>query len=454
MNDGTYEAESAARHLWMPFKPPFTAASQLPARMVGGEGSYLIDDQGNRYLDSFASICSMALGHGRDDLVEAGLKQSRDLGYASAWTFRNQPAEQMARFVADRAPDGLSRVFFTSGGSEAVESAIKMARQYFRLRGKPSKTKMIAREVAYHGTTMGALSVTGLTPIRTPYEPLLAGVRHVPNTNVYRLPKGLDPSWYAEEIRRRILFEGPETVAAVFLEPVQNAGGCIPPPDGYFDRVREICDEFDVLLVSDEVICAWGRLGDWFGCGRLGYRPDMITAAKGLSGGYAPLGALVVSDSVAEPFVDKEAAFMHGYTFSAHPVVCAIGLAASKAIDGEGVLDNVRRNESRLADLLASFRDIPIVGDTRGVGYFQAIEFVRDQDSRTGFPAAEALALTRRITDLCFERGMIARSDVRGEPVLQVALPLIAGPAEIDEVGNVLRPVLEEASAEFAGRAG
>ncbi|HEY8479752.1 MAG TPA: aspartate aminotransferase family protein [Spirillospora sp.] len=452
MNDATHGRESTARHLWMPFKPPFTETSPLPARMVGGEGCHLIDEQGKRYLDSFASICAMALGHGRDDLVEAGLKQARDLGYASAWSFRNRPAEQLAGFIAERAPQGLDRVFFTSGGSEAVESAIKMARQHFRLRGKPSKTKVIAREVAYHGTTMGALSVTGLTPIRTPYEPMLAGARHVPNTNVYRLPEGLDPSWYAEEIRRRILSEGPETVAAVFLEPVQNAGGCIPPPDGYFDRVREICDEFDVLLVSDEVICAWGRLGDWFGCGRLGYRPDMITAAKGLSGGYAPLGALVVSDSVAEPFVEQEAAFLHGYTFSAHPVVCAIGVAASEAIEREGLLENVRRNESRIADLLASMRDIPIVGDTRGVGYFQAIEFVRDQETRASFPPEEALALTRRITELCFERGMIARSDVRGEPVLQVALPLIAGPAEIDELGSVLRPVLEQVSAEFVGR--
>lgn len=435
--------------VWMPFKPPFDEQSALPLRMVRGEGCYLYDDAGNRYLDSFASICSVALGHGRKDLVAAGAAQAEKVAYSQMWNYRNEPAEELAHFITTRAPEGLERVFFTSGGSEAVESALKMARQYHRLRGNSSKTKMIARQVAYHGTTMGALALTGLTPIRTAYEPMLGGVRHVSNTNVYRLPVGQDESVYAEEIRQRILFEGPDTVAAVFLEPVQNAGGCIPPPAGYFQRVREICDEFDVLLVSDEVIGAWGRLGDWFGAGRLGYVPDMITAAKGLTSGYAPLGALVVADKVAQPFHEAGAPFLHGYTFSGHPVVCAIGLAASRAMEEEAVLDNVRKHESVLAEMLASLRDIPIVGDTRGLGYFQAIEFVKDRESRTSFAVDEALALTQRITALSLEAGMLARSDVRGEPVLQVALPLVAGAAEIDELGGILRKVLTQVSNEF-----
>ncbi|MER6633083.1 aminotransferase class III-fold pyridoxal phosphate-dependent enzyme [Streptomyces sp. NPDC000987] len=438
----------------MPFKPPFTPTSELPLRMVRGEGCYLYDDEGNRYLDSFASICSVALGHGRADLVEAGLAQAREVGYSQMWNFRNKPAEDLAAFIAERAPEGMDRVFFTSGGSEAVESAIKLARQYFRLRGKPSKTKMVARRTAYHGTTMGALSLTGLTPIRTPYEPMLGGARHVPNTNTYRLEEGLDPSWYAEEIRRQILAEGPDTVAAVFLEPVQNAGGCIPPPDGYFKRVREICDELDVLLVSDEVICAWGRLGDWFGAGRLGYQPDLITAAKGLTSGYAPLGALVVSNKIAEAFAAGSTPFLHGYTFSGHPVVCAIGLAASRAMEEENVLENVRVHEDRLSEILARLRDIPIVGDSRGMGYFQALEFVKDKSTKTSFRPDEAIALTQRITALSLEHGMIARSDVRGEPVLQVALPLIAGDAELDELAGILERVLTQVSDEFTGGRG
>lgn len=437
-------------HVWMPFKAPFGPQSDLPVRIVRGEGCYLFDDQGNRYLDSFASICSMALGHGRADIVAAGVEQAKQVGYSQMWNYRNEPAEALTQFIVERAPEGLERVFFTSGGSEAVESAIKLARQYHRVRGNLGKTKMIARKVAYHGTTMGALALTGLTPIRTAYEPMLDGACHVSNTNVYRLPDGQDPSVYAEEIRDRILFEGPETVAAVFLEPVQNAGGCIPPPEGYFQRVREICDEFDVLLVSDEVICAWGRLGDWFGASRIGYSPDLITAAKGLTSGYAPLGAVVISDKVATPFLESGTPFLHGYTFSGHPVVCAIGLAASRAMEEDGLIDNVRRHEGALADMLASLRDIPIVGDTRGVGYFQAIEFVKDAETRTSFAPAEAAALTQRITALSLSAGMLARSDVRGEPVLQVALPLVAGRAEIDELGTILRKVLTQVSDEFA----
>ena len=195
-------------------------------------------------------------------------------------------------------------MFFTSGGSEAVESAYKLARQYHKVTGNPNKTKLIAREVAYHGTSLGALSATGITSLREPFEPLTPGDHHVPNTNTYRLPPGISESWFAESIAEKIEFEGPDTVAAVILEPVQNAGGCFTPPDGYFQRVREICDEYNVLLISDEVICAWGRLGEWFGAHKYGYQPDMITTAKGITSAYAPMGAVIASDRVAEPFMN------------------------------------------------------------------------------------------------------------------------------------------------------
>src|SRR5205807_9538511 len=278
-----------------------------------------------------------------------------------------------------------NRVFLTSGGSEAVETAIKLCRQYFHLRGKPTKHKIIAREIAYHGTSLGALSATGITALREPFEPLTPGGCHVPNTNTYRLPEGLSEPWFAEAIDERIGFEGPDTVAAVILEPVQNAGGCFTPPEGYFQRVREICDAHDVLLISDEVICAWGRLGEWFGADRYGYQPDIITTAKGLTSAYAPMGAVLVSDRVIEPFLEGSNSFMHGFTFAGHPICAAVAMANLDAFEREGVLDNVRSGEPALRAMLESLRDLPIVGDVRGAGYFHAIELVKDQDTKESF---------------------------------------------------------------------
>lgn len=444
----TLEA-SARRHLWMPFNPPARPAGcELPV-MVRGEGCHLYDAHGRRYLDSFASICSVALGHGRTDLVEAAVEQARELCYTAIWTHGHPAAIRLAERIAQLAPEGLERVFLTSGGSEAVESALKLARQYHRLRGKPGKTKVIARETAYHGLTFGALSATGITPMRAPFEPLLAGGRHVPNTNPYRLPEGMTLDGLAEAIDHAIRFEGPDTVAAVILEPVQNGGGCLPPPDGYFQRVREICDEHDVLLISDEVICAWGRLGYWFGAQRYDYRPDLITTAKALAAGYAPMGALLVSDAVADVFNEAHTPFLHGYTFSGHPIACAIALAALDALEREGVLDNVRANEHNLREMLETFSDLPIVGNVRGDGYFQAIEFVKDRATKEPFAPDEALRLTRLVVERAFERGVLARSDVRGYPVMQVAPPLIAGPAELDEFRTAMRPVLEDACEEM-----
>jgi adenosylmethionine-8-amino-7-oxononanoate aminotransferase len=415
--------------------------------IVRGEGCYVWDEHGNRYLDGLSALFCVNIGHGRADIVQAGADQAKELGFFTNWSYAHPPAIELASRIASLAPGDLNRVFFTSGGSEAVESALKLARQYHKLTGNPNKHKVIAREVAYHGTSLGALSATGVTGLRTPFEPLAPGGCHVPNTNTYRLSLGLAESELVETIAERIEFEGPETVAAVILEPVQNAGGCFTPPDGYFARVREICDHYNVLMISDEVICSWGRLGEWFGADRYGYQPDVITTAKGITSAYAPMGAMIVSDTIAEPFMQGANSFTHGFTFAGHPVCAAIALANIDALEGEGVLDNVRSNEPAFRAMLESLRDIPIVGDVRGAGYFHAIELVRDQETKESFDDDESETLLRGfLSGELYRRGLICRADDRGDPVIQLSPPLIAGPEQFAEIEGVLRPVLEEAT--------
>jgi adenosylmethionine-8-amino-7-oxononanoate aminotransferase len=439
--------ELARRHLWMHFTRLSAYADHEVPVIVRGDGCYVYDEHGNRYLDGLSALFCVNIGHGRGDIVQAGAEQAKDLGFFTNWSYAHPPAIKLAARIAELAPGDLNRVFFTSGGSEAVESAIKLARQYFKLAGKPTKTKLIAREVAYHGTSLGALSATGITALREPFEPLTPGGCHVPNTNAYRMPAGMTDAGFAEAIAQRIVFEGPDTVAAVILEPVQNAGGCFTPPEGYFARVREICDEYDVLLISDEVICAWGRLGEWFGADRYGYQPDIITTAKGLTSAYAPMGALIASDRLAEPFLEGTSSFTHGFTFAGHPVCAAIAMANLDALEHEGILEHVRAQEPAFRAMLESLRDIPIVGDVRGAGYFHAIELVKDQETKASFDAAESETLLRGfLSGELFRRGLICRADDRGDPVIQLSPPLIAGPEQFEEIEAVLRPVLTEAS--------
>jgi adenosylmethionine-8-amino-7-oxononanoate aminotransferase len=411
-----------------------------------GEGCYVYDQHGKRYLDGLSALFCVNIGHGRSDIAQAGADQAKELGFFTIWSYAHPPAIELAARVASLAPGDLNRVFFTSGGSEAVESALKLARQYFHLKGKGNKHKVIAREIAYHGTSLGALSATGITGLRQPFEPLTPGGCHVPNTNLYRLPAGVPDTDLAEAIAERIEFEGPDTVAAVILEPVQNAGGCFTPPEGYFQRVREICDEYDVLMISDEVICSWGRLGEWFGAQRYDYQPDVITTAKGLTSAYAPMGAVIVSDRVAEPFMQGTNSFTHGFTFGGHPVCAAVALANIDALETEGVLENVRANEPKLRKTLDSLRDLPIVGDVRGAGFFQAIELVKDKDTKQSFSDEESETLLRGfLSSELFSRGLICRADDRGDPVVQLSPPLIAGEEQFQEIENILRAVLTEA---------
>jgi len=439
--------ELARRHLWLHFaRLAGYADHELPI-IVRGEGCYVYDEHGKRYLDGLSALFCVNIGHGRADIAQAGARQAKELGFFTNWSYAHPPAIELAARIASLAPGDLNRVFFTSGGSEAVESALKLARQYFKLVGKPNKHKVIAREVAYHGTSLGALSATGITELREPFEPLTPGGCHVPNTNTYRLKPGMSEGALAEAIGERIEFEGPDTVAAVILEPVQNAGGCFTPPAGYFERVVEICNEHDVLLISDEVICSWGRLGEWFGAQRYGYEPDLITTAKGLTSAYAPMGAVIASDRVAEPFLRGTNSFMHGFTFAGHPICAAVALANIDALEREAVLDNVRANEGEFRAMLESLNDIPIVGDVRGAGYFHAIELVKDQRTKRSFSEEESERLLRGFlsTEL-YRRGLICRADDRGDPVIQLSPPLIAGPQQFQEIEAILRPVLIEAS--------
>jgi adenosylmethionine-8-amino-7-oxononanoate aminotransferase len=439
--------EQARRHLWMHFTRmgEYSDQHEIPI-MVRGEGCYVWDQHGRRYLDGLASLFCANIGHGRADVGQAGADQAAVLEYFSSWSYAHPPTIELATRIAELAPGDLNRVFFTNSGSESVETALKMSRQYHRLTGNPHKYKVIAREVAYHGTTFGALSATGLTDYRKPFEPLTPGAVHVPGPNMYRLPDGHSPDEWAEAIANKIEFEGPDTVGAVILEPVQNAGGCLLPPAGYFDRVREICDEYDVLLISDETICAWGRLGDWFGSQRLDYQPDIITTAKGLTSAYAPMGCVIASDRVAEPFMQGTNSFLHGSTWGGHPVAAAIALANLDVFENEDILGHVRNNEAGFQAMLESLRDLPIVGDVRGLGYFWAIELVKDKDTKESFSELESETLLRGyLSAEMFERGLICRSDDRGDPVVQLAPPLIAGPEQFAEIEAVLRPVLEEA---------
>jgi adenosylmethionine-8-amino-7-oxononanoate aminotransferase len=438
--------ELAKRHLWMHFTRHAAYNDAEVPIIVRGEGPYVWDEHGNRYLDGLSALFCVNAGHGRTELGEAAARQVQELDFFTVWSYAHPRAIELATRIASLAPGDLNRVFFTSGGSEAVESAIKLARAYHQRTGNPRKTKFISREVAYHGTTLGALAATGISDLRYEFEPLVPGGLQVPNTDSYRWPADRDPLWAADQIEKRILYEHPDTVAAVILEPLQNAGGCIPPQEGYFQRVREICDRHNVLLISDEVICAWGRLGYWFGCERYGYQPDLMTVAKALTSAYVPMGGLIASDRVAEPFMQDNESFAHGLTFAGHPVAAAVAMANLDVFEREDICGHVRAKEGELREMLDSLRDIPIVGDVRGDGFFHAIELVKDQETKEGFSDEESEWLLRGfLSGELFRRGLICRADDRGDPVVQLAPTLICDTEQFEEIESVLRPVLTEA---------
>jgi adenosylmethionine-8-amino-7-oxononanoate aminotransferase len=453
--DGDYDpgrlSRSAREHLWMHFTRLSSYDDAPVPVIVRGEGARVYDAEGRSYLDGLAGLFTVQAGYGRTELAEAAYMQSVQLPFFPIWSYAHPPAIELAERLAGYAPDGLGKVFFTSGGGDAVETAWKLAKQYFKLVGKPLKHKVISRAVAYHGTPHGALSITGIPDAKKFFEPLVPGAHKVPNTNFYRAPEHGDDleafgRWAADQIALAIEMEGPDTVAAVFLEPVQNSGGCFPPPPGYFERVREICDRYDVLLVSDEVICAFGRLGATFACSKFGYLPDIITCAKGLTSGYAPIGAAIFTDRIMEPFLTAGTSFAHGYTFGGHPVSARVALANLDLFDREGLNQRVLDNEDGFRATLEKLYDLPIVGDVRGDGYFYGIELVKDKATKETFDADESERLLRGfLSRALFDAGLYCRADDRGDPVVQLAPPLICDQTHFDEMEQILRAVLTEA---------
>lgn len=443
--------DRARDHLWLHFAQHGDYADSEVPVIVRGEGPYIYDEHGKRYFDGLAGLFATQVGHGREELAQAAAQQTRQLAYFPLWSHAHPTAIELAERIATQAPGELNRVFFTSGGGEAVETAWKLAKQYFKKTGRPTKHKVISRSLAYHGTSQGALSITGIPGAKQDFEPLVPSAIKVPNTNFYRAPEHTEDyaafgRWAADEIGRAIEREGPETVAAVFLEPLQNTGGCFPPPPGYWQRVREICDAYDVLLVSDEVICAFGRLGYDFGARRYDYQPDIITVAKGLTSGYAPLGAMIADERLMEPFLAEDSSFTHGSTYGGHPVSCAVALANLDLMEQEGLYDQVRANEANFRATLDTLTDLPIVGDVRGAGYFYGIELVKDTATKQTFSAEEAeRVLNRFVSPALLAHGLYCRADDRAEPVIQLCPPLISTQEHFDEVEQILRTVLTEA---------
>ena len=451
------ELQQAARdHLWLHFtRMAGYRDGEIPV-IVRGDGCYLEDANGKRYLDALAGLFAVQIGYGYgEEMGEAAAAQMRELPFYTNWSYAHPRAIELAAEVAALAPGDLNRAFFVSGGSEAVESAWKLARQYHVVRGE-RRWKAIGRSVAYHGTTMGALSITGIPALRAPFEPLVPEVVHVRNTNRYRRPAEETEEEFTgfllDDLEQAIEATGPETVAMVIMEPVQNAGGAFTPPVGYFHGVRELCDRYGILLCADEVITGFGRLGAWFGSELYDIRPDLLTCAKGLSSAYASIGAVLARDAVMEPFLEGTVSYTHGITFGGHPVAAAVALKNLEIMRRERIIEKVQENQDQLRSTLAQLLELPIVGDLRGVGYFWALELVKDKETKETFSAEESESLLRGfLSPRMFERGLICRADDRGDPVLQISPPLVAGPAEFDELVGILGDVLAEAWQRVGG---
>jgi adenosylmethionine-8-amino-7-oxononanoate aminotransferase len=473
------ELQKAARdHLWLHFTRMSSYSDGEIPIIVRGDGCYLEDSNGKRYLDALAGLFAVNIGYGfGEEMGEAAAAQMRELPFYTNWSYAHPRAIELAAEVASVAPGDLNRVFFVSGGSEAVESAWKLARQYYSARGETKRAqaagrmeagagveyyapterrwKAVARRIAYHGTTMGALSINGIAALRVPFEPLVPDVIHVRNTNRYhRPPEETEAEFTAfllDDLDEAILQAGPETVAMVIFEPVQNAGGSYTPPEGYWKGVREICDRYEILLCADEVITGFGRLGAWFGSERYDIRPDIITSAKGLSSAHAAIGAVIATDKVMEPFLDGHSMYTHGITFGGHPVMAAIALKNIEIMKRERIVEHVADKQDDFHKTLSQLLDLPIVGDLRGTGFFYALELVKDKETRETFSDEECETLLRGfLSPRLFERGLICRADDRGDPVIQISPPLVADQAEFDEITGTLGDVLGEAWAQVS----
>ena len=442
-------------NLWLHFTRTHDWRGHTPTVpiLASGDGCYVTDVNGKRYLDALSALFCVNAGYGHPEMAEAAARQMNELPFATNWATAHPRAIELAAALAERFPGDLKHFFFVNSGSEAVEAAMKVARQYHAANGEPGRSKVISRNYAYHGTTMGALGVTGLESLQAPFLPLLPIHLKAPNTNSYR-PQSDDPAGAVEDL---IVAEGPETVSAVFVEPVQNAGGCFTPPAGYLPRLRDICDRHGVLLVCDEVITGFGRLGTWTGSELYGVVPDILTFAKGVTSGYAPLGGMAFKPKIAAALeATPTSMFLHGATWGGHPVCAAVALANIEVFEKHDLLGNVQRNErwlgEQLRELMARHE---IVGDVRGTGYFWALELVADRDNKVMFDDDQSERLLRGfLSQRLLELGLICRADDRDEPVIQISPPLIAGRSELGEMVGILDQVLGEARQHLAGSDG
>jgi len=455
------DLQRAARdHLWLHFTRMGGYQDGEVPIIVRGDGCYLEDSKGKRYLDALAGLFSVNIGYGfGEEVGEAAAAQMRELPFYTNWGYAHPRAIELASEVASLTPGDLNRLFFVSGGSEAVESAWKLARQYYSARGDGRRWKAISRHVAYHGTTMGALSINGIPEIRAPFEPLVPEVLHVRNTNRYHRPPDETEAQFTafllDELEQTITATGSDTVCMVIMEPVQNAGGSFTAPEGYWKGVREICDRYGILLCADEVITGFGRVGAWFGSERYDIRPDLMTIAKGLSSSYGSIGAVVASDRVMEPFMKDTSMYAHGITFGGHPVQSAIALKNIEIMKRERIVEHVAETQNSFRQTLGQLLDLPIVGDVRGTGFFYAVELVKDKDTRETFNDEECETLLRGfLSPRLFERGLICRADDRGDPVIQISPPLVAGQQEFDQIVSILGDVLAEAWTRLNGARG
>ncbi len=450
--------ELAQKHLMPHYTKGAAWKNNKMPVMVSGNGCYTEDEDGERYLDGLAGLFCSNIGHGRSDLAAAAAKQSEKLAFFPNWGMATPPTIEAATMIADFAPgDDLSEVFFVSSGSEAVESAVKFARNYHVARGDESRYKVIARHWAYHGTTLGALSVTGIPKFRKQFLPLLwDGVRHVPNTLDGAGPEGTPVTEWpcVAELEQTIIDEGPETVAMIIAEPIQNGRGAVVPPDGYWQELRRIADKYGILLCADEVICAFGRMGHWFASERLGIEPDMITFAKGVTSAYMPLGGVVIKRSLVEETWDSEMGmYNHGSTFGGHPVACAVAVANMTAMRDEGVLQNVLDNEQYFQDHLTALVDrFDILKEWRGMGYFYAVEFVESRVNGVELNDEDRAALQGGVlASFVHESKLLIRPDDRGATMLVLSPPLIADRAVLDDIMERMVHILERTEAWMGG---
>jgi adenosylmethionine-8-amino-7-oxononanoate aminotransferase len=394
-----------------------------------------------------AGLFTTQVGHGRAELAEVAAKQMKELGFFPNWSFQHPRSLELAHKIAEIAPGDLNSTFFVSSGSEAIESVIKLARQYHKTNGEPGRYKIISRDVAYHGTTMGALSVTGLPGFKAPFEPLPSGFFHVANTQQ-------DPEGAADAIERMIEAEGPDLVAAVILEPVQNAGGCLVPPPDYWRRVREICDRHGVLLVSDAVICAFGRLGEWFGIERFDVVPDMTSFAKGVTSGYLPMGGVIVNDKIAHTLKDGAPMFMHGSTFGGHPVSSAVALENIRIMERENLLQHVHDLEGHFGDELKRMAEgHPVVKEVRGMGFFWAVEVDPVKADGTPLAGDEYQRYFKGVVSRkLLEGGLICRFDDKDDPVIQYSPALVSDREVLSKIAEITDGALTELEKELGYR--